>query len=44
MTTDEREEKIQTLLLVTGWNRSVFENMLDTKIQEVYQERVINRG
>jgi hypothetical protein len=36
MTKEEREQKIEIMVMITGWNRSLFEKWDDEKLQSEY--------
>lgn len=44
MNTSERAMMEEVLVLVTGWNVSVLKSMNDEELENVYVERVENRG
>lgn len=43
LTDIERENMIEWLLVITGWNESVFRNMTDEEVVRVYHERIVDR-
>lgn len=39
----ERTEKIEWLVVCTGWARGIFERMTPEELERIYDERVTNR-